>query len=298
MEVALYHPAHGYYRSGKDRFGRGGDYFTAEQMQPVFGALIAARIRQLHEELGRPAEFAVVELGAGRKEMAEAFAGFRYYPVETGGGEWPERFTGVVFSNEFFDALPVDAAVRRGGEFRELLVGWRGEGFAWEEGPPLDGAARDYALRYYGGAAEGVWIEIALEALAWLERAAARLERGFVLTIDYGYLAREWRRFPQGTLMSYRSHRASEDVLIRAGEQDITAHVNFSALEEHGARCGLETVRYESMAQTLFAAGAGDNFAAALEASSPAERLARRLQLKTLLFGMGETFRTLLQRKL
>jgi len=80
MDVALYQPECGFYRAGRDPFGRAGDYYTAEQIQPVFGILVAARVRQLHEELGEPADFTVVELGAGRGEMAEAFSRYRYCP--------------------------------------------------------------------------------------------------------------------------------------------------------------------------------------------------------------------------
>ena len=115
MEVALYHSEHGYYRRAQrapsDPFGKHGDFFTAEQIQPVFGILMAARIRQLYREMGEPREFTVVELGAGRREMAEAFSEWVYIPVDLDAGSLPEKFCGVVFSNEFFDALPVEVAV-------------------------------------------------------------------------------------------------------------------------------------------------------------------------------------------
>lgn len=297
MEVALYHPEAGYYRRGRDPFGKGGDYFTAEQLQPVFGILVAARIRQLWEEMGSPEDFEVVELGAGRREMAEALKEFRYWAVDLDTPSWPERFRGVVFSNEFFDALPVDVAVRRGSEFIEQLVAWREDRFVWVAGEKLEGERAEYAARYQREAEEGAWLEIGLDALRWLEQIADRLESGYVLTIDYGYTAKEIRRFPQGTLMSYRRHRASEDVLAEPGERDITAHVAFTALQERGEELGLGTVRLESLAATLAAAGEPDGFRAALDGANEAEQLRRRLQLKTLLFGMGERFRTLIQRK-
>jgi len=94
--------------------------------------------------------------------------------------------------------------------------------------------------------------------------------------------------------MSYRRHTVSEDVLSDPGDRDITAHVCFTALEEHGKKLGLEKVRFERLSQTLLDAGEADQFAAAL--TGPDE-VRRRLQLKTLLFGMGETFRVLLQKK-
>jgi SAM-dependent MidA family methyltransferase len=141
---------------------------------------------------------------------------------------------------------------------------------------------------------EGRWYEINLAALRWLDRIAAALTDGYAFTVDYGYSRREAVRFPAGTLMGYRRHTAREDVLEDAGARDITAHVNFTALEEHGARRGFVTETFQTLARELLSAGEADQFAAAL---GPENDLRRRMQLKTLLFGMGETFRCLLQRR-
>ena len=300
MEVALYHPAHGYYRRGRDPFGKHGDFFTAEQIQPVFGILMAERIRQLYRQMGSPREFTVVELGAGRREMAEAFAEWKYVPVDLDWGAMPEKFAGVVFSNEFFDALPVDAVVYQSGAFHQQRVALADDGFAWQTGEVVGATAERYLRRYYLPPEEGRWYEVNLEALAWLERMAAALTKGYVLSVDYGFTRAESVRFPAGTLMGYRRHTAREDVLAEAGMRDITSHVNFSALEESGMACGLAKERFETLAQTLLTAGEADGFAAALGAGGAggaAEELRRRMQLKTLLFGMGETFRVLLQKK-
>jgi SAM-dependent MidA family methyltransferase len=97
--------------------------------------------------------------------------------------------------------------------------------------------------------------------------------------------------------MSYRRHQALEDVLEEPGERDITAHVNFTALSGHAAEAGFEIVRFEPMAQLLLRAGEGDHFAGALEAAAEREAQRLRMQLKTLLYGMGESFRALLARK-
>lgn len=296
MDLALYHPQHGYYRR-QDPFGKAGDFYTAEQLQPVFGILIARRVGALWEEMGKPEEFTIVELGAGRAEMAQAFSAYRYLPVDIGRGALPQRFSGVVFANEFFDALPVEVAICRPGRFREMRVGWSGERFVWSEGGAVKAEVEEYLARYAMVREDGDLVEVNLEALGWLERIARHLERGFVLTVDYGYTARELARFPRGTLMSYRRHAALEDVLAEPGQRDITAHVPFTALEEHGKLHGLEPVRFETLARTLLEAGEADEFAAALAGETAAEQARRRLQLKTLLFGMGETFRVLLQRK-
>ena len=297
QEVALYHPEHGYYRRARDPFGAGGDFFTAEQVQPVFGILMAARIRQLYQEMGQPREFTVVELGAGRREMAGAFSEWRYVPVDMDAGELPKRFRGVVFSNEFFDALPVHVAVYRGGQFLEQCVKYEDGRFQWHTGQPVRRELDAYFRKYWAPPEEGRWYEGCLEGLLWLARISAALEAGYALTIDYGFTRAESIRFPAGTLMGYRRHTAHEDVLTGAGERDITAHVNFTMLQEAGSACGLETQRFETLAQTLLAAGEADQFAAAMGTGGGAEELRRRMQLKTLLFGMGETFRVLLQRR-
>lgn len=296
MEVALYNPQHGYYRRPRDPFGREGDFYTAEQVQPVFGALIAARIRQLWRGMGQPADFTVVELGAGRGEMAPAFAEWRYVPIEIGSGELPQRVDGVIFSNEFFDALPVDVALYTKGEFRQQNVTFENGRFLWTTRDAAAPEIVEYLRRYVPPPEEGCWYEVNLDALRWIERMGRALHSGWVLTIDYGYTLPEVIRFPRGTLMSYRRHTALDDVLGDPGVRDLTAHVNFTAIERHGARCGLRSERLETLGQTLLGAGEKE-FAAALASADPAEELRRRLQLKTLLVGMGETFRVLWQRR-
>ena len=297
MEAALYHSEFGYYRRPRDPFGKRGDFYTAEQLQPVFGILIAQRIRMLRDLMGAPEEFAVIELGAGRGEMGEALAGFRYIPVDIGAGRLPEHIRGVVFSNEFFDALPVHAAVLRGNSARQLSVGFGDDRFTWVESGEAPEEVECYRKRYLGALSDGQIFEVNLEALAWMDRIAGVLDAGYVLSIDYGYTTAELPRFPAGTLIAYRGHQAFEDVLKNPGEQDITAHVCFTALEQHGERVGLGIKTLEPLARTLLGAGEADQFAAALDAASEHERMRRRLQLKQLLYGMGETFWTLLQRK-
>ena len=300
MEVALYHREHGYYRRPRDPFGKQGDFFTAEQIQPVFGILMAARIRQLYREMGEPREFTVVELGAGRREMAEAFSEWAYIPVDLDSGRLPEKFCGVVFSNEFFDALPVEVAVYHEGAFREQRVAFEDGRFRWQTGGAVREEVEQYLRRWFAPPEEGRWYEANLEALGWMERIGRALESGYALTVDYGYTRAESVRFPAGTLMGYQRHMAREEVLEDPGERDITAHVNFTALEECGAACGLRRESFETLARTIVTAGEADQFAAALNfgpGGHPAEELRRRMQLKTLLFGMGETYRVLLQRR-
>jgi SAM-dependent MidA family methyltransferase len=297
MEAALYRPEFGYYRRKRDPFGAGGDFYTAEQIQPAFGILMAQRIRMLRQSMGDPDDFTVVEMGAGRGEMAEAFSDSRYIPVDLDRGILPDSIRGVVFSNEFFDALPVQAAVMRDGAAKELRVTWEREAFHWVEAGPPSEEVECYRRKYLGPLSDGQIFEVNLRMLASLDRMAASLEAGYIMTIDYGYTARELPRFPRGTLLSYRRHQALDDVLKDPGEQDITAHVCFTALELHGNEIGLETQAFEPLARTLMQAGEPDQFAQVLAADSPDEARRRSLQLKQLLFGMGETFRALLQKK-
>ncbi len=289
MRAALYHPDGGYYRT-RDVFGRSGDFYTAEQIQPAFGLLIASEVRAMRERAGAPHGFRVVELGAGRAEIGAFLREFDYTPVEWGRDAMPERFTGVVFANEFFDALPVRVLSRRGGVWHERRVTLQDDRFAWMDGEVVRDEAAELASRYHDGAEIA---EVNLDARMWIERIARSLHRGFALIVDYGYTARETVRFPQGTLMSYAGHRALDDVLAGPGARDITAHVNFSALADHAAAQGLRAAPLETLAQTLLRAGERDNFAAVLRE----DEAKGKLQLKTLLFGLGETFRTLLLEK-
>lgn len=270
MEVALYHPELGYYRRGRDPFGRSGDFFTASQLQPVFGMLVRRALERL-----MPGNSNVLEVGPGRGEMG--------FPSVELGELWPGTFEGIFFSNELFDALPVDVVQERNGIVRERLVGFDGTRFVWVAGARSQVAATG----------EDVTREIPCGAVAMMDRMCATLTRGFLVTVDYGYTEPELARFPEGTLMSYRRHLGLEDVLLNPGEQDISAHVNFTALERLGALRGLKTRGFATLSKWLLDAGEEDRFAAILAEDAAA----RTLQLKTLLFGMGETFRVLVQEK-
>lgn len=290
MDLALYAPGVGYYTRARDPFGAAGDFFTAEQLQPVFGRLIRQFAESLRARMGSPERFEIVELGAGRGEMAEAFHGLSYTPVDVGRANMPAQIRGLVFANEFFDALPVKIAVQRGGMFREVLVALAGGGFAFADGLPVSGAVLDYLERHYRGAEEGSIVEVHLRALEWIDRIAGALD-GFLLIVDYGYTAREWIRHAAGTLMSYARHAASPDVLSSPGNRDITAHVPFTVIERRAAERGLAVERFETLARFLLGAGEADQFAFALAADSETAAIRLRLQLKTLLYSMGESFR-------
>ena len=298
MELALYHPTLGYYSGGRDPFGKSGDFFTNAQLQPVFGRLIAQRLDRWRRDLGGRDPFEVLELGPGRGETAEEarrwMPDVRWTGVEAG-QDWPaEPVTGAVFCNEFFDALPVDVVERRNGRWLERRVGLVGGRLAWQDAGPAGDR------RGLPRVAEGCRAETCERQVAALRRACGALRRGWILVIDYGYARDELERggrFPDGSLMGYARHRADPDVLLDPGCRDITAHVNFSALAEAGRDCGLEVASLRTQQAFLLETGEEDSFAYALAAGTERESAALRMQLKSLLFGLGETFRVLVLKK-
>ncbi len=152
------------------------------------------------------------------------------------------------------------------------------------------------------GLIDGQHAEAGLEACDWISEIGRRLERGYVLTIDYGHPAADLfdDHHMRGTLLAYQNHRASEDFYASPSEQDLTAHVNFTALELWGKRSGLETAGCTPQTAFLLALGQGNEFADLYdEGQTEAERTKARLQLKTLIHpeGMGERFQALVQRK-
>ncbi len=298
MELALYHPSLGYYRGGRDPFGRSGDFYTNAQMQPVFGRLIAQRLDSWRREIGLAGRFQVLELGPGRgetgSEVRRCMPDLEWIAVDAG-QPWPERpVRGAVFCNEFFDALPVDVVERRDGGWTERRVGFSGGRFVWAA--PVPCGERPGIPRI----ADGRRIETCDSQVRAVERICAALARGWILAIDYGYTRDEVERggrFPDGSLMAYSRHRADADVLAEPGRRDITAHVNFTALMEAGRAAGLEVAPLRTQQAFLLETGEADGLEYALAAASEAERVRRRMQLKSLLFGLGETFRVLVMRK-
>ena len=303
MERALYHPEHGYYRSARDPFGFEGDFYTSSQMQPVFGRLLAQKIDTWRHEMGSPPSFTLVELGAGRgetiAEIKRCLPDLDAVSIDLGEREIPERFTGVVLANEFFDALPVSSVERGPDELIEHRVGFDDGQFTWVSEAVQDPYFQRYMERYLPDLPVGNRTELNRAALDWLGRIAERLETGLLLAIDYGYTADEVARggrFRRGSLMSYRGHRSDEDVLAEPGHRDITAHVNFTALEIRARELGFATEPLQSQTAFLMEIGEPDDFQTALR-GEPSEELDPRMKLKSLLFGIGETFRVFVGRK-
>jgi SAM-dependent MidA family methyltransferase len=160
----------------------------------------------------------------------------------------------------------------------------------------------DFFSRQGAKLADTQQAEAGLESCDWIQEIGRRLERGFVMTIDYGHEAPELynARHLRGTLMAYRDHCVSEDFFAAPGLQDLTAHVSFTALDLWGRDAGLERTGLASQTRFLLALGRTNEFADLYdEGQTEAERLRARLQLKTLIYpeGMGETFQVFIQHK-
>lgn len=250
MARALYDPQHGYYASGRAKIGRKGDFFTSVSVGPLFGALLARQFAEIWEKLGRPADFTLVEQGAHDGTLAaDVLAAL---PVEcparltiiepsphwralqqaklarrevrwVGSVEALEPFVGVHYSNELLDAFPVHLLRQVDGEWHERAVAVKGEGFGWVDAPFSDDRLREHL----GGSVS--LREINLEALDWIKALAAKVTRGVVLAIDYGYTRADLP--PGGSLEAITSHRRV-DPLDTPGDVDLTAHVDFTALAE------------------------------------------------------------------
>lgn len=297
MELALYHPQHGYYRQPLAPIGKEGDYFTASQVQPVFGRLVRRYCERLADEHLPAMPRNVVELGPGRGEMANAFSTWNYRGFHAGSAPEIGQFHGVIYANELFDALPVRLARYWRGRYWERMVSLKHDVFTWSEREAVDKSIADYASRYGVPQEEGFEFELHQAAIELMSYLLGHAQRALLVFIDYGYTQREWKRFPQGTLMSYSRHQASPEVLLEPGARDITSHVPFTILMNEAAARGGELLRFETMAQALLYAGEQDEFAEALAAESPAASAALQQQLKLLLYGMGENFRVLVLRK-
>ena len=335
MQECLYHPQYGYYSQPEAR--RFADYYTSPDVHPIFGRLLARQLAEMWQLLGRPSEFLAVEAGAGTGRLAahildfseralpEFFSCLRYLAVEASAARraaqarsiarhldsgralscdaLPQRIhSGAIFSNELLDALPVHRVVGAPEGIREICVGERDAWFADVVTAPKTPDVIEIFSRRGVALALGQQAEAALAACHWIQQAARSLERGFVLTIDYGHKAAELynAQHMRGTLLAYRGHRVSEDFYAAPGLQDLTAHVNFTALGLWGRDAGLESTGLVSQTRFLLSLGRANDFADLYdEGMTETEKLQSRLLWKTLIFpeGMGETFQVFIQHK-
>jgi SAM-dependent MidA family methyltransferase len=285
MELALYDPEGGYYRSAEARPGRSGDFVTAPELHPIFGEMLGRAVEEAWRVLGAPDPFVVREHGAGEGALAVPLlrgrsVAIRYAPVEVDdrrlaalrqrfadagmtdrlvGIEGGEPFDGIVLANEVLDALPVHRVRRRGDALRELAVDVGPSGaFVEAEVEPTTPALAARLVAEGIELADGQAAEIGLAIDAWVASAAAPLRRGLMILIDYGGPAAELYdpvRRRDGTLRAYVRHQVSDDPYRYVGRQDLTAHVDVTAVVRAAERAGLVTLGITTQAEALMGLG-------------------------------------------
>lgn len=274
MQIALYGSG-GYYTSGTP-ISASGDYFTSPSAQPTFGALIAVQLREMWKLLDSPERFTVVEEGAGNGGLAadvtdcamkldSEFAsvldyvaldiappGQTHHPVLSL-ADAPEHITGCVLSNELLDAMPVHRFEVRANEVFEVFVDYDGESFVETLQSPSSPEIRERLKPFLESLSDGYRGEINLGLAAWAERQSRILDRGWVLTIDYGFERAELYRPDRvtGSLRTYYQHTLGQNSLRHAGKQDITAHVDFTAVDEAMTAAGFSSSGTTTQAEFL-----------------------------------------------
>jgi SAM-dependent MidA family methyltransferase len=341
VELALYHPEFGYYTRAENPVGRGGDYVTAPSLSPAFPFAIAGLFREfVRRSEGEMCSF--VDIGCGDGSLVRAVAGetpeknARFFGVdrslsrvvpepepalEPEAGlpraeptflqtldEVPRDGLHFIFSNELFDAIPFSRLVNRGEHLHELWVRERDGGLDWSEheaAPMYD----DYFAGLGIELAEGQFADISLEWEAYYADIARFLTRGLIVTIDYGFPAQKLfhtraRRF--GTAAAYSRHRVHRDLLASPGEQDLTAHINFTDLERAGERHDARTLFFDNLAKFLLSIGITDHElfrpaqdVAITSAQEGVDLIDARDAAKRLILpdGIGEDLRVLVQAK-
>jgi SAM-dependent MidA family methyltransferase len=330
MELVLYHPRHGYYASNAERIGKSGDFLTSPHLASDFGEMLAIQIHQLWQILGSPQIFNLVEMGAGQGLLAaqiltysqleypEFFKSIDYIIIEKSPAmiaiqqerlislpvrwcKWSEinddSIIGCFLSNELIDAFPVHQVVCAEDRLQEIYVTTGDDDRSFIETIDYLSTAR---LEMYwqlndinflnGKYVEGYRTEVNLAALDWLKLISKKLQRGHVLSIDYGYTADRYYNpmRSQGTLQCYYQHAHHNDPYINIGNQDLTAHVDFTSLQQQGERLGLSTVGFTQQGIFLMVLGLGDRIAAISAGGGDVRSLlTRRQNLHQLIDPMG-----------
>lgn len=293
MAAALYDAADGYYVTRSNRTSRAGDFLTAPEMDPLFGAVLAAHLEAGWERLGRPDPFVLQEHGAGSGALASGllrelrarrsllFDALRYRAVEIdraretavlhrlegeGIGPGPatpreeEVIIGAILANELLDALPVHRVTVVDRGVRELYTTWRDGWFADEPGPPSNPALEETLAASGIELRDGDRAEVSLATQEWVGRSSAGLARGWLLLIDYGGPgAAQWGApHPEGLLRTYRAHHAGADPYRAVGLQDLTAHVDTTALRGAALAAGLAPLGHTTLAEFMAGLDAGE----------------------------------------
>src|SRR5678815_969746 len=314
MEAALYDPEFGYYtRAHLKRWGREGDYRTSAERSELFAATFARYFAKLYEQLGRPSEWSIVEVGAGdgsfarrvqqalENEHPRIFEATRYHISEIHNVSQPIRGSSpcLHFSNELLDAFPVHRVSDQGELYVTLDPDNR---FTWSVGPHSTPRLTEFLDEHSLQLAPGQTIEINLAIDGWLTSVAAKLERGFIITVDYGAEAAELYDpvlRPSGTLRAFSRHGFVDDVLSAPGEYDITSSVNWTQVKATGERVGLRVVEFESQDRFLLRSGLLDELDHRLkqvDTQADQARLTTDAREMILPRGMASSFQVLVQK--
>jgi len=284
MELALYAPGMGYYSAGARKFGAAGDFVTAPEISALFGRTLA---RQLVEIMAQSTPH-IIELGAGsgklavdilselekqnslpeRYDILEVSADLRerqqallqaHLPHLINRVHWldslPDSISGVLVANEVLDALPVHLVRWTDANILERGVASEGDKFVWQERLPESSMLREIAQQIK--VPEDTLSDVSLAARGLVKSLSDRLQQGVLLLIDYGFGAREFYhpQRTQGTLMCHYRHHAHDDPFFMPGLQDITAHVDFTAVAEAAIDAGLHLYGYTTQAYFLINSG-------------------------------------------
>ncbi len=324
MEMALYYPSLGYYNSGRNKIGEEGDYYTSPVLSSLFGELIGKQIEEMWALLDKK-PFTIIEYGAGTGILCNdilrylqnnqpLYERLEYCIIEKGEAmqkrqknlllnkvSWHTSIkeiapvTGCVLSNELLDNFAVHR-VKMEKELMEVFVDYD-NGFE-EILKPATSELKNYLKDQDIVLPENYCTEINLQSLEWIKEIALNLEKGFVLTIDYGYVADDYYspKRNSGTLICYKGHQINSSPYEDIGGQDITAHVNFSALSLWGEKYGLQCLGFTSQANFLRSLGLM-NYLRNLELRGPENNRDLILQIQKLLMDMGTKFKVLIQQK-
>jgi SAM-dependent MidA family methyltransferase len=318
MDAALYDEAGGYYkRSDLNRWGKGGDYRTSPERSQLFAATFARYFARLYDELNHPSQWTIVEAGGGRGDFAagvlqtlqqqfpRVFEATRYVSIETNAEleSLPPLKPGVFFSNELLDAFPVHRLIQTSEGLYEMYVSVENERFVWSQGPLSTPALLEYCSEYALELEDGQIIEINLEIDDWLETVAAKLESGYLISVDYGAESLDLYDIslrPEGTLRGFSRHGFVDDVLVQPGDYDITANVNWSQVQRTGARLGFTTVEFAQQDRFLLNAGLLDELQREMSLlTSNADKLSLTAGAREMILpgGMGASFQVLVQKR-
>ncbi len=321
MESALYAPGLGYYCAGLQKFGERGDFITAPEISSMFSRCLANQCQQVLNVLDTPQ---ILEFGAGSGIMAADILCElerldclpEYYMILELSAElqqrqrqtiekhvphllgrvrwihhWPEKqFNGIILANEVLDAMPVRRIQWQDNKIIEKMVCWQHDAFAWCDGDEI------YPEHLTFQHVTGYTSEYNEALDSWIKQAGASLQSGMILAIDYGYSRQEYYHPLRcdGTLMCYYQHHSHSNPLILPGLQDITAHVDFTAVAEAAVAADLNVAGYTSQAFFLLANGLTEMAEATYpEKVSTQLQLAQQIKKLTMPDAMGETFKVI-----